>query len=103
MAIEKSDDTGGEQVADGVTPEDRTAVVGAYTWEDFRREEHTGGQFNKAAYLGYDPEDIGDRLEKAASNALTVNTPFAAYIDPERTPVVLGTYSCDHFKQEFYY
>jgi flagellar protein FlaI len=103
MAIEETDDTGGEQVAEGVIPDERTAVVGAYTWEDFRREQHTGGAFDKAAYLGFDPAEIPDRLERAASTGLTVNTPFAAYIDPERTPVVKGTYTWEHFKQEYYY
>jgi len=103
MAIEDTNESGSEGVGDGVTSTDRTAAVGAYTWEDLRRELHDGGAFNRTAYLGFDPERIDDRLESAASVGKTVNGPFSEYIDPETTPVVKGTYTWEHFKQEFYY
>jgi len=102
MAIEETDDAGSE-VGGGVTSADRTVAVGKYTWDDLRREMHDGGQFDKSAYLGYDPDDIGDMLETAASNGLTLNQPFTEYLDPTTTPVVKGTYTWEHFKQEYYY
>jgi len=103
MAIEDTNESGSDQADAGVTSPERNAAVGAYTWEDLRRELHDGGPFNRTEYLGFDPEAIADRLEAGASAAKTVNQPFAEYIDPTTTPVVKGTYTWEHFKQEFYY
>jgi len=103
MAIEETDDTGPEQAGDGTAPPDLNVAVGQYTWEDLRRELHDGGQFDRREYLGFDPDRLPDRLEDAASVGLTVNAPFAEYIDPETTPVTKGTYTWEHFKQEYYY
>ena len=103
MAIEETNNSGSDGVNDGVTPPGRTATVGGYTWEDLRRELHDGGAFDRADYLGFDPETITDRLGDAAGIAKGVNQPFAEYIDPETTPVVKGEYTWEHFKQEFYY
>jgi flagellar protein FlaI len=100
MAIDKSGADGGD---DGVTSPDRTVAVGEYTWEDLRRDRHEGGQFDRAAYLGFQPDEISDRLETAASNALTLNQVFSEYLDPEKAPVVKGEYTWEHFKQEYYY
>ncbi|MFC6757644.1 MULTISPECIES: type II/IV secretion system ATPase subunit [Haloarcula] len=102
MAIEDTK-SGTDGADDGVTSPDRTATVGEYTWEDLRRELHDGGPFDRADYLGFDPETIADRLEDAAGLAKGVNQPFAEYIDPETTPVVKGEYTWEHFKQEYYY
>ncbi|WP_324662768.1 type II/IV secretion system ATPase subunit [Haloarcula sediminis] len=99
MAIEETNESG----SDGVTSPGPTASVGAYTWEDLRRELHDGGPFNRADYLGFDPETITDKLEDAAGVAKGVNRPFAEYLDPETTPVVKGEYTWEHFKQEYYY
>ncbi|MDS0259184.1 type II/IV secretion system ATPase subunit [Haloarcula sp. S1CR25-12] len=103
MAIEDTNESGSDQADAGVTSPERNAAVGAYTWEDLRRELHDGGPFDRSEYLGFDPEAIADRLEAGASAAKTVNRPFAEYIDPTTTPVVKGTYTWEHFKQEFYY
>jgi flagellar protein FlaI len=103
MAIEDTKESGSDGVDGGVTSPDRTATVGAYTWEDLRRELHDGGPFDRADYLGFDPETISDKLEDAAGIAKGVNQPFAEYIDPETTPVVKGEYTWEHFKQEYYY
>ncbi|MDS0282973.1 type II/IV secretion system ATPase subunit [Haloarcula onubensis] len=103
MAIEDTNEAGSDGVDGGVTSPDRTATVGGYTWEDLRRELHDGGAFNRADYLGFDPETIAERLEDAAGVAKGVNEPFAEYIDPDTTPVVKGEYTWEHFKQEYYY
>ncbi|WP_302080339.1 type II/IV secretion system ATPase subunit [Salinibaculum rarum] len=103
MAI---DDTGGgeEQAASGVdVGEDSTVAVGRYSWSDFRREEHDEGQFDRAAYLGFDPRDLTRKLESGASAGKTLDEYFEEFCDPERTPVVKGTYSWEHFKREYYY
>ncbi|MBX0303664.1 type II/IV secretion system ATPase subunit [Haloarcula salinisoli] len=102
MAIEDTK-SGADGTDDGVASPDRTATVGEYTWEDLRRELHDGGPFDRADYLGFDPETITDKLEDAAGLAKGVNQPFAEYIDPETTPVAKGEYTWEHFKQEYYY
>ena len=75
MAI---DDTGGnesEQVGSGSTAltGDERVTVGEYTWNDLRRDVHTGGRFDRSEYLGFDPTDITDRLEAGASAAKTLD------------------------------
>ncbi|WP_276272418.1 type II/IV secretion system ATPase subunit [Haloarcula litorea] len=102
MAIDDTGGTGQDSVGTG-QPTDRPAAVGEYTWDDFRREFHDGGRFDRRDYLGFDPRDLPQRLEDAQSAALTLNEPFADYVDPETTPVRKGTYTWEHFKQEFYY
>jgi len=103
MGTEDTNEAGTDGDDDGVTSPDRTATVGAYTWEDLRRELHDGGPFDRAEYLGSDPETIADRVEGAAGVAKGVNQPFAEYLDPDTTPVVKGEYTWEHFKQEYYY
>ena len=103
MAI---DDTGGgeEQSASGVDVGGNTSVaVGDYSWSDFRREEHDDGRFDRAAYLGFDPRDLPRKLEASASAGKTLKELFEEFRAPESTPVVKGTYSWEHFKQEYYY
>jgi flagellar protein FlaI len=103
MAI---DDTGGgeEQAASGVDVGGEPSVaVGEYSWSDFRREEHDGGQFDRAAYLGFDPRDLPRQLEAGASAGKTLSELFEDFCDPEQTPVTKGTYSWEHFKREYYY
>ncbi|ACV48261.1 MULTISPECIES: type II/IV secretion system ATPase subunit [Halomicrobium] len=102
MAI---DDTGESrsEVTRGEVTEDPPAIVGEYTWEDLRRDHHSGGRFDRSQYLGFDPNDIESVLTDAASNAKTLKQPFDAYVDPAATPVAKGVYTWEHFKQEYYY
>jgi len=103
MAI---DDTGGgNEQADsgGGVGRDPATTVGDYSWSDFRREEHDGGQFDRTAYLGFDPRDLPRKLEAGASAGKTLQEQFEEFCDPERTPVVKDTYSWEHFKREYYY
>jgi flagellar protein FlaI len=105
MAI---DDTGG-QASDGAnrgggSQTDREDVsVGDYTWDDLRRDHHTGGRFDRSEYLGFEPQRIRDRFETAAGKAKGVNEVFEAYLDPEATPVAKDVYTWEHFKREYYY
>jgi flagellar protein FlaI len=103
MAIDDTGGSGSEQVTRGEMTQDPPATVGEYTWEDFRREQHTGGRFDRTEYLGFDPDDIQSALTDAASDAKTLKQPFDAYVDPEATPVTKGVYTWEHFKQEYYY
>lgn len=99
MAI---DDTGGgNEQADsgGGVGRDPATTVGDYSWSDFRREEHDGGQFDRTAYLGFDPRDLPRKLEAGASAGKTLQEQFEEFCDPERTPVVKDTYSWEHFKR----
>ncbi|WP_018259302.1 type II/IV secretion system ATPase subunit [Halomicrobium katesii] len=102
MAI---DDTGESrsEVTRGEVTEEPPAIVGEYTWEDLRRDHHSGGRFDRSQYLGFDPNDIESVLTDAASNAKTLKQPFDAYVDPAATPVAKGVYTWEHFKQEYYY
>ncbi|MFB6180172.1 MAG: type II/IV secretion system ATPase subunit [Halorientalis sp.] len=79
------------------------ASVGEYTWEDFRREFHTGGPFDRTEYLGFDPRKIEDKLIQGASAAKGVNEPWEQFLDPESVPIVKDTYKWEHYKQEYYY
>jgi len=102
MAI---DDTGGSDEGTGsvdVGGDDRVAV-GSYSWKDFRREEHDGGQFDRGTYLGFDPRDLPRKLEAGASTAKTVSELFEDYCDPETTPTTKDEYTWEHFKREYYY
>ena len=103
MAI---DDTGGND-SDQVDSVDRFleggATVGEYTWNDLRRDVHTGGRFDRGEYLGFDPLDIENRIESAASAAKTLDQAWGDRIEAERSFVVKDRYSWEHFKQEYYY
>jgi len=104
MAI---DDTGGnesDQVGSGSTlTGDEGVTVGEYTWNDLRRDVHTGGRFDRSEYLGFDPTDIEDRISDAASSAKTLDREWDELIEAERSFVVKDRYTWEHFKQEYYY
>jgi len=105
MAI---DDTGGnesEQIGSGSSAlaGDERVTVGEYTWNDLRRDVHTGGRFDRSEYLGFDPTDITDRLEAGASAAKTIDREWDELIEAERSFVVKDRYTWEHFKQEYYY
>ncbi|WP_254271721.1 type II/IV secretion system ATPase subunit [Haloarcula marina] len=102
MAIDDQGGSGGEEVGSG-GPTGTSAAVGEYTWDDLRREFHDGGRFDRSEYLGFEPRRLDEKLEDAASAALTLNRPFEEYLDPATTPVTKGTYTWEHFKQEYYY
>ncbi|QPV63466.1 type II/IV secretion system ATPase subunit [Halosimplex litoreum] len=89
--------TGGERLSgDGAT-------VGEYTWNDLRRDVHTGGRFDRSEYLGFDPLDVEDRLQAGASAAKTLERAWGERIEAERSFVVKDRYTWEHFKQEYYY
>jgi flagellar protein FlaI len=98
MAI---DGTGGSE--EGAVGSDRDAVVGDYSWSDFRREEHDEGQFDRSKYLGFDPRDLPRNLEAGASAAKTLQREWERFRDPSERPVSEGEYTWEHFKQEYYY
>ena len=79
------------------------ATVGEYTWEDFRREFHTGGPFDRTEFLGFDPRKAEDKLIQGASAAKGLNEPFERFLDPSKAPVVKDHYKWEHYKQEYYY
>ncbi|WP_436927245.1 type II/IV secretion system ATPase subunit [Halosimplex amylolyticum] len=78
-------------------------TVGEYTWNDLRRDVHTGGRFDRSEYLGFDPLDIEDRLQAGASAAKTLEQAWGDRIEAERSFVVKDRYTWEHFKQEYYY
>jgi len=104
MAI---DDTGGnesDQVGSGSTlTGDEGVTVGEYTWNDLRRDVHTGGRFDRSEYLGFDPTEIEDRIRDAAGSAKTLDREWGELIEAERSFVVKDRYTWEHFKQEYYY
>jgi len=104
MAI---DDTGGSESDDAASGSgfsgDDVAVVGEYTWNDLRRDVHTGGRFVRSEYLGFDPATVEDRLEAGASAAKTIDQEWGELIQAERSLVVKDRYTWEHFKQEYYY
>ncbi|MFB6085125.1 MAG: type II/IV secretion system ATPase subunit [Halorientalis sp.] len=79
------------------------ATVGEYTWEDFRREFHTGGPFDRTEFLGFDPRKTEDKLIQGASAAKGLNEPFEEFLNPSNAPVVKDHYKWEHYKQEYYY
>ncbi|MFB6073528.1 MAG: type II/IV secretion system ATPase subunit [Haloarculaceae archaeon] len=105
MAIDGTGDSGSDPVGDqgGSLAGGRLAAVGEYTWDDFRREHHDGGRFDRSEYLGFEPHRIQQRLQDGASAAKTLDRPFQAYCDPATTPVAKGVYTWEHFKREYYY
>jgi len=104
MAI---DGTGGDE-SDGAGSGGRFSgggdvTVGEYTWNDLRRDVHTGGRFDRSEYLGYDPSTIEERLRSGASAAKTIERDWGELIEAERSFVVKDRYTWEHFKQEYYY
>ena len=103
MAI---DETGGSDDESGTGTAvafDDAVTVGQYSWNDFRREEHDGGRFDRSKYLGFDPRSTERRATAAASGAKTLNDIVEQYRDPDSRGVVRGQYTWEHFKQEYYY
>ncbi|WP_267163741.1 type II/IV secretion system ATPase subunit [Halovenus salina] len=103
MAI---DDSGGSDEEAGTGGRMRFGdgvVVGEYSWSDFRRKEHDEGRFDRSKYLGFGPRETSQRLQEGASAAKTLNRVVERYLDPERREVVVGNYTWEHFKQEYYY
>jgi len=104
MAIDGTGANESDQVASGA---DRFsgggATVGEYTWNDLRRDVHTGGRFDRSEYLGFDPLDVEDRLQSAASAAKTLDQAWGDRIEAERSFVVKDRYTWEHFKQEYHY
>ncbi|MFB6308379.1 MAG: type II/IV secretion system ATPase subunit [Haloarculaceae archaeon] len=103
MAIDDTGGSGSEGARRRSGGSGDPATVGDYTWDEFRREYHRGGRFDRSEYLGFDPRKLSARLEDAAAGAKTVDQPWQEYLDPETTPVVKDTYTWEHFKQEYYY
>ncbi|MFB6163522.1 MAG: type II secretion system protein E, partial [Haloarculaceae archaeon] len=109
MATDDKEGGDGEGDADAGTRAEEVlarverASVGEYTWEDFRREFHTGGPFDRTEFLGFDPRKTEDRLIRGASAAKGINQAWKRYRDPGKMPVVKDHYSWEHYKQEYYY
>ncbi|MFC6864520.1 type II/IV secretion system ATPase subunit [Halomicroarcula sp. GCM10025817] len=101
MAIDHSEDRATDQLQAG--PADEGATVGEYTWDDLRREVHSGGRFDRSEYLGFEPNKLPRHLDDGASAAKSLNDVFESHIDPSTTPVTKDVYSWEHFKQEYYY
>jgi flagellar protein FlaI len=89
--------------AEAVLARVERAAVGEYTWEDFRREFHTGGPFDRTEFLGFDPRKMEDKLLQGASAAKGINEPWQRYLNPERFPVTKDAYTWEHYKREYYY
>ncbi|WP_459192367.1 type II/IV secretion system ATPase subunit [Halosimplex sp. J119] len=89
--------SGGDRFSEG------GPTVGEYTWNDLRRDVHTGGRFDRSEYLGFDPLEIEDRLQSGASAAKTLDQAWGDRIEAERSIVVKDRYTWEHFKQEYYY
>ncbi|QLH77686.1 type II/IV secretion system ATPase subunit [Halosimplex rubrum] len=104
MAIDGTGGNESDQVASGGERlSGDGATVGEYTWNDLRRDVHTGGRFDRSEYLGFDPIDVEDRLRSAASAAKTLERAWDERIEAERSFVVKDRYTWEHFKQEYYY
>jgi flagellar protein FlaI len=99
----ENDQSGGPSEAEEVLARVERATVGEYTWEDFRREFHTGGPFDRTEYLGFDPRKTEDKFIQAASAAKGINEPWQRFQNPTEVPVVKDTYKWEHYKQEYYY
>jgi len=89
--------------AEAVLARVERAAVGEYTWEDFRREFHTGGPFDRTEFLGFDPRKMEDKLLQGASAAKGIDEPWQRYLNPERFPVSKDAYTWEHYKREYYY
>ncbi|WP_436909917.1 type II/IV secretion system ATPase subunit [Halosimplex marinum] len=104
MAIDGTGGNESDQVASGSEQfSGGGATVGEYTWNDLRRDVHSGGRFDRSEYLGFDPLDVEDRLQAAAGAAKTLERAWGDRIEAERSVVVKDRYTWEHFKQEYYY
>jgi flagellar protein FlaI len=101
MAIDRTEGVD-EESGSGTIAGSPTAV-GEYSWSDFRREEHDGGQFDRSLYLGFEPRDTPRRLEAAASAGKTIQTVWEDYLDLSDRDIVKDEYTWEHFKWEYYY
>ena len=91
MAIE---DTGG---ADGTElSSDGSATVGEYSWNDFRREVHEEGPFDRREYLGFRPKETSQRLESGASAATSLDDEIGELYVPKGN-VVKDFYTWEDF------
>jgi len=103
MAIDETGGSDDESGTGAAAAFDDAVTVGQYSWNDFRREEHDGGRFDRSKYLGFDPRSTERRATAAASGAKTLNDIVEQYRDPDSRGVVPGQYTWEHFKQEYYY
>ncbi|MFD1645041.1 ATPase, T2SS/T4P/T4SS family [Haloarchaeobius litoreus] len=61
-------------------------------------------EFDPEVYLGYHPDELADNItEYAGANGKWLWQEFAAYCDPETTPVVKDEWTWEHFKWEYHY
>ena len=96
MAIDEQGGDEGSGVSVGATD---PAMVGEYSWSDFRREEHDGGSFDRRAYLGFDPRETGDRLRRGADAARALEA-TAGPLDVPEGSVTKGLYTWEAFAQD---
>ncbi len=61
-------------------------------------------EFDPAAYLGFQPDDLRSKLlPVAGDNADVLQETFLDYVDPETTPVTKDVWTWEHHKWEYYY
>ncbi|WP_440991296.1 ATPase, T2SS/T4P/T4SS family [Haloarchaeobius baliensis] len=61
-------------------------------------------EFDPEVYLGYHPDELAERItDYAGANGKWLWQEFAAYCDPETTPVVKDEWTWEHFKWEYHY
>jgi len=102
MAIDGTE--GRDEDAAGVAlGDDGGATVGEYTWSDFQREYDSGGPFDRASHLGFEPRDLPRLLEAGASAAKTLSVEWDQFRDPNEQRIAKGEYTWEHFKEEYYY
>ncbi len=123
MGKNNADDAGFDQSGDGgdtvtETTEETSvgAVMGAYTWEDFKHEVYLDAdgqrpkdllgeviEFDPSEYLGFDPAETAERITNGATRAKRLDAYFDSFLDVEHVEVALGEYYWEHFKLEYYY
>ncbi|MFW6436459.1 MAG: ATPase, T2SS/T4P/T4SS family [Halococcoides sp.] len=101
MAID--DTEGDEKSGSSLLGRTRGRGEDQYSWEDFRREYHDSGRFDRSEYLGFDPQRTDDRLARGVAQARPLLEPVEDYADPSRHTVVKDQYDWEHFKQEYYF
>ncbi|WP_368407868.1 ATPase, T2SS/T4P/T4SS family [Haloarchaeobius salinus] len=61
-------------------------------------------EFDPEVYLGYHPDELAEKItDHAGANGKWLWQEFAAYCDPETTPVVKDEWTWEHFKWEYHY